>query len=65
MSFEKHLDQYVGDVVGGLLRESATMKTRCLYLESVVEGLRREINLRNESATESPATKRDVICPSS
>ena len=42
MSFEKNIDQYVGDVAGGLIREAAALKARCAYLEATVHGLQDE-----------------------
>ena len=43
MSFEKNLDQYVGDVAGGLIREAAMLKARCAYLEATNAGLQDQI----------------------
>lgn len=44
MSLEKFQDQYVGDCVGGLIREAATLKARCAYMESLIHGKDKEIS---------------------
>lgn len=43
MTIEKNLDQYIGDVVGGLIREAAAMKAHCIFLETTNTGLQDQI----------------------
>ena len=43
MSTEKIIDQYIGDIVGGLIREAATLQARSVALEAVNEGLRTQV----------------------
>lgn len=43
MPTEKRIDQYIGDIVGGLIREAAALQARSAALEAVNEGLRTKV----------------------
>lgn len=44
MSAEKFMDQYIGDITGGLVREAAMLKAQCAYLETVVKAKDKELD---------------------
>lgn len=55
MSAEKHMDAYIGDIAGGLIREAAMLKAKCAYLEARVIALTKENGeLKTAGATAAP-----------
>jgi len=52
MDIEKNFDGYVGDVVGGLIREAAALKAKCSYLESVIEGMKKDAQVNAAPAAD-------------
>lgn len=40
----KDLDKYIGDIVGGLMREAAMLRSKVAYLEAVIESQKQKIS---------------------
>jgi hypothetical protein len=40
----KDLDKYIGDIVGGLIREAAMLRSKVAFLESVIESQKQQLN---------------------
>ena len=51
----KDLDKYIGDIVGGLIREAAMLKSKIAYLEAVIESQKQKIS-------ESSNHQEEYIC---
>lgn len=40
----KDLDKYIGDIVGGLIREAAMLRSKIAYLEAVIESQKSKLS---------------------
>lgn len=43
MSVEKHMAGYAGETIGNYIHEAALLRSKCAFLESVVERQKQEI----------------------
>lgn len=48
----KDLDKYIGDIVGGLIREAAMLKAKIAYLEAVIESQKQNLSELNKHQEE-------------
>ena len=61
MNQEKSIDQYIGDVVGGLIREAGALRSRCLQLENIIREKNAKIlELENTVAKQNPNYELDT-----
>lgn len=44
MNPTQDLDKYIGDIVGGLIREAAMLRSKIAYLESIIESQKQQLN---------------------
>lgn len=51
----KEADKYIGDIVGGLIREAAMLRSKIAYLEAVIES-------QKQKFTESTEREKEYIC---
>lgn len=48
----KDLDKYIGDIVGGLIREAAMLRSKVAYLEAVIASQNQKYASQNKQAEE-------------
>lgn len=51
----KDLDKYIGDIVGGLMREAAMLRSKVAYLEAVIAS-------QNQKSQEQSSDADHYIC---
>ena len=48
----KDLDKYIGDIVGGLIREAAMLRSKVAYLEAVIASQNQKCASQNKQTEE-------------
>ena len=48
----KDLDKYIGDIVGGLIREAAILRSKVAYLEAIIESQKQKLSGSNKQQEE-------------